>query len=111
MEMQYCKLPLDLLQKKRISVPKIEHWKNDSLYISGDDVDAFLVYYGQIITNGLLGNGKIGPIDPFGINFYAREQVDPMMKRIKDERPPDCDILLGWFEAGATYGGFYLLGI
>ena len=111
MEMQYCKLPLDLLQKKRVSVQKIEHWKNDSLYISGDDVDAFFVYYGQIITNGLFGNGKIGPIDPFGINFYAREQVDPMMKRIKDERTPDYNILLGWFEAGEAYGGFYLLGI
>ena len=41
-ELQCCKLKRGTSIKKIISVDHIEHWKTDSLYLSGDDMDNFL---------------------------------------------------------------------
>jgi hypothetical protein len=32
-EIQFCKLPEDILIEEIVSVDAIEHWKNDSLYV------------------------------------------------------------------------------
>lgn len=32
-EIQFCKLPDDILIEEIVSVDAIEHWKNDSLYV------------------------------------------------------------------------------
>lgn len=52
-EIQYCKLPEGLKKEKIVSVNAVSHWKNDSLYVSGDDMNLFYEQYKDIITGGV----------------------------------------------------------
>lgn len=110
-ELQYCKLPQGLKIKEIVSVDKISHWKNDSLYVSGDDVNLFYESYSNIITGGIYNNGKSGGMDLLGINYYSQEQAVLIMERIEDEKPPEYEILLRWLKSGINYTGFYVLGL
>lgn len=110
-ELQYCKLPQGLKIKEIVSVDKIPHWKNDSLYVSGDDVNLFYESYSNIITGGIYNNGKSGGMDLLGINYYSQEQAVLIMERIEDEKPPEYEILLRWLKSGINYTGFYVLGL
>lgn len=109
-EIQYCRLEQGSKIEKIVSVDMIEHWKNNSLYICGDDMGAFYSYYGEIITGGIYNNGKSGPVDPFGINFFSSEQAARIISRIKDEKPLDYQILLDWLKGIDQFIGFYILG-
>ena len=42
-ELQYCRLPHGSKLRSIISVDAISHWKLDSLYVSGDDMDVFII--------------------------------------------------------------------
>lgn len=110
-EMQYCKLEQDSEIEKIVSADAINYWKNDSLYIFGDDMNMFYSHYGKIITGGVYNNKDSGPLDLLGINFYSQKQLIFMIERIKKEKPADYQILLKWLEAGTEYIGFYVLGI
>jgi len=110
-ELQYCRLPPRTELKEIVSVDAVRHWENDSLYIYGDDMDMFYSTYGAIITGGIYSNMERGPIDPYGINFYAQEQTSQIIERIEAELPPDYQILLDWLKAGRRYIGFYILGV
>lgn len=110
-ELQYCKLPQGLKIKEIVSADKIPHWKNDSLYVSGDDINLFYESYSNIITGGLYNNGKSGGMDLLGINYYSQEQAALIMKRIEEEKPPEYEILLRWLKSGINYTGFYVLGL
>lgn len=110
-ELQYCKLPQGLKIKEIVSVDKITHWKNDSLYVSGDDVNLFYESYSNIITGGIYNNGKSGGMDLLGINYYSQEQAALIMERIEDEKTPEYEILLRWLKSGINYTGFYVLGL
>lgn len=79
-ELQYCKLPQGLKIKEIVSVDKISNWKNDSLYVSGDDMNLFYESYSNIITGGIYNNGKSGGMDLLGINYYSQEQAALIME-------------------------------
>lgn len=110
-EIQHCKLPESTKLEKIISVNAVSHWKNDSLYVSGDDMNLFYKQYKDIITGGVYNNGKSGNMDLYGINFYSREKADLIIKGIEDEKPQEYEILLRWLKSGIGYLGFYVLGL
>ena len=64
-------------------VKDISFWKLDSLYI--DDEDAFYANYGSVFNRGLYSNLKTGPLDIFGINYYAPEQLDSIIEKLLDK--------------------------
>ena len=88
-ELQYCKFNPGTEIKKIISVDAIESWKNDSLYIHGDDDNKFISHYGKIFTGGIYNNGKSGMLDIDGINYYSREQtklINTAISALQQER-------------------------
>ena len=111
MEIQYCRLPQGTKLKKIVSVEAISHWKNDSIYIFGDDIEVFYKHYGNIFTDGVYNNEERGPVDLCGINFYSREQSTLIIDRINTKTPPDYQVLLNWLRSGEHYIGFYILGL
>ena len=110
-EIQYCRLPQGTAIHQIVSVDSIEHWKNDSLYAFGDNMDVFFQNYGHIITGGVYNNETRGSIDLFGINFYSREQAASIRKRLKTETPLDSPVLLKWLMEVEQCLGFYVLGV
>ncbi len=110
-EIQYCRFPKGTSLREVVSIDAIKHWKDDSLYIFGDDLDLFYQNYGDIITGGVYNNGERGPMDLYGINFYSREQTSEIMERLAEEKPPEHQILCRWLQAGEQHLGFYLLGV
>ncbi len=110
-EIQHCKLPESTKLEKIISVKEVSHWENDSLYVSGDDMNLFYERYKDIITGGVYNNCKSGNMDLYGINFYSREKADLIMNRIEKEKPQEYEILLRWLKSGTDYIGFYVLGV
>lgn len=110
-EIQYCRLPEGTSLREIVSIDAIKHWKDDSLYISGDDMDLFYQSYGDIITGGVYNNGDRGPMDLFGINFYSREQTNEIIERLAEEKPPGYQILCRWLQADEQNLGFYVLGV
>ena len=80
------------------------------MYVYGDDMEIFWRCYNDIIGEGIYNNGKRGTMDLVGINFYSKEQINGIIKRIKVKTPPDYEILLNWLEIGLNYNGFYILG-
>lgn len=110
-EVQYCKLASCSKIKDIIDVDAIAHWKNDSLYIYGDDDNEFMSYYGEIFTDGIYNNEESGVVDLCGINYYPKEQTALVMKRVKKAKPMDYQTLLEWLEEAGKYNGFYILGL
>ena len=110
-ELQYCRLPYCTEVKDIISVNRITHWQNDSLYISGEDMTLFYTSYSTLITGGIYNNMKRGPMDLCGINFYSREIASQIMECVEKEKPIEYRILLDWLEKGKQYIGFYVLGV
>lgn len=110
-EIQYCRFPKGTSLREVVSIDAIKHWKDDSLYIFGDDLDLFYQNYGDIITGGVYNNGERGPMDLYGINFYSREQTSEIMERLAEEKPLEHQILCRWLQAGEQHLGFYLLGV
>lgn len=111
-EIQYCRLPPCTEIKEIVSVNAVQHWKNDSLYIHGDNMGVFYSSYGTIITGGIYNNNmERGPVDLYGINFYSQEQASQIISRIEAETPPEHQTLLDWLKAGERYVGFYILGL
>lgn len=110
-EIQYCKLPQESKLEKIVSVDAVSHWKNDSLYVSGDDMEEFYQHYGTVITGGVYNSGESGPMDLVGINFYSRRQAACIIERLQQETPPEYQVLRRWLEKGEAYIGFYILGV
>ena len=110
-EIQYCRFPEGTSLREIVSIDAIKHWKDDSLYISGDDMDLFYQSYGDIITGGVYNNGDRGPMDLFGINFYSREQTNEIIERLAEEKPLEHQILCRWLQADEQSLGFYVLGV
>ena len=105
--MQFCRLPLGT--KKKTIVKDVSYWKLDSLYI--DDEETFYTNYGTIFNCGLYYNLKMGPVDIFGTNYYAPEQLDSIMEKILDKTPMNYETLMDWLNKAKAFNGFYILGI
>ena len=110
-EIQYYRLPEETSLRDIVSIDAIKHWKDDSLYVCGDDMDLFYRHYGDIITGGVYNNGDRGPMDLCGINFYAGDQAAAMIERLTEKKPPEYQVLCQWLQAGRQYLGFYVLGV
>ena len=110
-ELQLCKLNRGTELEKIVSNEVIEHWKNDSLYVYGDDLEEFHAIYSRIFKDGYYANGERGMIDVCGINYYTLEQTMGIVEVLKREKPKDFQVLLAWLADGEKYNGLYLLGI
>lgn len=110
-ELQYCRIRQGAEIGEILSVQAIEHWKNDSLYIFGDDMDAFFAQYCKIFSNGIYNNRECGVVDLLGINYYSPEQTALMTEVIERETPADSQRLLDWLDGGKQYNGLYVLGV
>ena len=111
MELQLCKLKRNTKLEKIVSNKAIEHWKNDSLYIYGDDIEEFYGIYGEIFRDGYYGNSERGIVDYCGINYYTLEQTMLIVETLKREKPKDFQVLLDWLTDAEKYNGIYLLGV
>ena len=110
-EIQYCSLDLGTAMVQIVSVDAITHWKDDSLYIYGDNEEAFVSQYGDILTDGTYNNGQSGIMDMYGINYYAPHQIHVIVKRIEEMRPFGHQMLLAWLKKVREHNGFYVLGL
>ncbi len=110
-EMQYCTLAQGTKLEEIVSVDAIENWKDNSLYIHGDDIDKFILHYGEIFTGGIYNNRKSGMIDVYGINYYSQEKTLLILKRIEEMKRVEYQVLLSWLEKSKENNGFYVLGL
>ena len=110
-EIQYCSLDPGTAMEQIVSVDAITHWKDDSLYIYGDDEEAFASQYGDVLTDGTYNNWQSGIIDTCGINYYAPHQIHVIVKRIEEMRPSSHQMLLAWLKKVREHNGFYVLGL
>lgn len=109
LELQFCCLKRGTRIKSIVN--KIENWRNDSLYISGDDMDTFYKCYKDVFKNGTYNNLKSGEIDLCGINYYSPKQVDEMIKVIEETKPTDYKTVLDWLVKAKEFNGVYILGV
>ncbi|MBO5501720.1 MAG: hypothetical protein J6K73_08410 [Clostridia bacterium] len=108
LEIQYCRLPNATPIEELVSVQRVSHWQDDSLYIQ--DASGFLEAYGRIFDGGTYANLKSGEVDLWGINYYTPAMQENIIQRIQQEKPADCQILLAWLQQASSCNGFYLLG-
>ena len=108
-EIQLCKMPVDTPIEKIVSVDALEHWKNDSLYVV--DLNMFYQRYRDVLVDGTYNNLKTGPVDIYGINYYAPLKIDDIISRIRRMQPEDYNILADWLCKAKSCNGFYILGI
>ena len=110
-EIQYCRLTPDTPIENIFSGDLIQYWENDSLYIYGDDDNAFFNSYGKIFAHGLYANGKTGVVDLCGINYYSPAETEWILKALQNEALPDQKKLMHWLEKAKSCCGFYILGL
>lgn len=110
-EIQFCRMPKKTEVATITAVDSINHWCEDSLYVSGDDDNAFLQAYDGIFDCGIYNNLEAGPIDPCGINYYGPEFIDPIIAKLLKIRPAEYEKLVEWLNTARKYNGFYILGV
>ena len=110
-EFQCCKLKRGTSIKKIISVDHIEHWKNNSLYLSGDNMEEFLLLYSDIFNKAIYNNRKSGAVDLFGINSCPPELEKAIVKRLRERNSEDDRILTDWLMTADEHNGLYILGV
>jgi len=110
LEVQFCKMPPKTEIEIVTAIGSIDHWRNDSLYISGDDIYLFLTEYGDIFDCGIYNNLETGTVDPYGINYYRPDLIDAIILKLLDKRPTDYEKLAAWLHAAKKHNGFYILG-
>ena len=109
MEIQFCKLSERATIKELVTVDNIENWKNDSLYISDENI--FYLEYSQIFDCGTYNNLQTGIVDIYGINYYAPSVTAQIVEKLHAQKPMDYEVLLDWLNQYKSYNGFYILGI
>lgn len=110
LEFQFCQLKRETSIKRIVDTDKIDCWRNDSLYVYGDDWEVFYKHYQNIFKNGVYPNLKSGEIDWSGINYYSPEQVEGMIKSINKSKPKDHKTVLEWLNKATEFNGIYILG-
>jgi len=111
LELQYCCLPASTTPEELVSIYNIDNWKNESLYVYGDDMALFYDIYGWIFRDGLYNNLSRGPMDLCGINYYSPAQTAQILARVQAAQPVDYEPLLNWLQARGDCNGIYLLGV
>lgn len=108
-ELQFCRRPAGTPIKQ--IVDKVEFWRDDSLYIPGDDMELFDREYGGIFTGGTYNNLQTGPWDEYGINYYDPALTEKIIADILEKKPAEHETLLKWLYEARGCNGFYLLGV
>lgn len=111
LEIQFCKMPRNTKLETVVAVDSINHWRDDSLYICGDDANVFLKEYGCIFDCGIYNSLETGMVDPFGINYYRAESIGAIVAKLLERKPTDYEKLVAWLNNGKKYNGFYILGV
>ena len=109
LELQYC-IHKGASVKNLFAKNTVEHWRDDSIYISVDGMHLFYSEYGEIFGKS---NYKVGlkNIDMFGINYYNATQTRSIINKIEEQKPCDYKILLDWLKCAQADNGFYILGL
>ena len=110
-EIQFCRMPQKTEVEIITAVDSIHHWLDDSLYVSGDDDNAFLQEYDSIFDCGMYNNLETGKIDPCGINYYGPDVIDTLIVKLREMKPTDYEKLVEWLNAAKNDNGFYILGV
>ena len=110
-EIQFCRMPPKTEVGIITAVDSVNHWFDDSLYVSGDDDSAFLQEYDGIFDCGIYNNLETGTIDPYGINYYEPDLIDTIIAKLLNIRPTDYEKLVEWLNTAKKYNGFYILGV
>ena len=83
----------------------------DSLLIHVDNEIEFFENYGDYLEKPNSPNG-MQIFDPYGINYYTKEQAFIIIEQIENDKPPHYEILVTWLKKATTdYNGFFFLGI
>lgn len=109
-EIQFCNMPTQTTIKDLVAVENIQHWEKESLYVYIDDDNVFYQEYSRIFDCGTYNNLKTGPIDMYGINYYAPSLIESIIERLDEEKPVDYEVLIEWLIKSKAYNGFYILG-
>lgn len=109
-EISFCDLSPKTTIKRRVNLKNIQYWKNDSLYVYLDDIQVFCQEYAHIFGPGADDN-ETGVFDAYGVNYYAPDLIDPLIKKIENEKPVDYQIITEWLSRAKSHNGFYILGI
>lgn len=109
-ELQFCRLPAGTPIKQIVDVG-VKHWRDDSLYIPGDDTALFDREYGEIFTGGTYNNLQTGPWDAYGINYYDPALTEKIIAEVLERKPLESTKLLLWLYEARRYNGFYLMGV
>ncbi len=110
-EIQFCGLPERASVKELVSADNIRSWKDDSLYVHGDDNEAFFREYSRIFDCGIYNNLQTGTMDLCGINYHAPNLIDSITEKLWEEKPQDYEVLAAWLVRAKEYKGFYILGL
>ncbi len=108
-ELAFCRLPA--VASLDAVVAAFAFRQDDSLYVKGDDMTAFRRDYGDILGSGVYQNLQSGPVDCWGLNYYAPELIPGMAARLAAARPEGWQILAAWLQQARLYRGFYVLGV
>ena len=71
----------------------------------------FFQEYRHFFDNGIQNNLRKGPLDIYGVNYFAPVLVDPIIDQILCEKPKEYEILVSWLTDAKKYNGFYILGL
>lgn len=108
-ELQFCRHPAGTPVRQIVN--RVEYWRDDSLYVSGDDSELFDREYGGIFTGGTYANLQTGPWDWCGINYYVPALMEKIIADILEKKPAEHETLLKWLYEARSFNGFYLLGV
>ena len=107
-EFQYCKKEWNI---KKILKKGYSFWEADSLLVHIDSDRDFFENYGDYLMPPNFPDGTQG-LDPYGVNYYTKEQTNIIMEQIKKDQPKEFEALVTWLEKAVTeYNGFFFLGI
>ena len=107
-EFQYCKKEWNV---KKLLKRGYSFWEKDSLLIHVDDDMRFFENYGKYLEKPNFPDGT-QKLDPYGVNYYTKEQTFAIIEQIKNDKPQEFDVLVTWLEKAVTeYNGFFFLGI
>lgn len=107
-EFQYCKKEGSL---KNLVKRGYSFWKDDSVLVNVNNEEIFFQEYFKYLEFPNAPNGT-QDFDPYGVNYYTKEQTMSIIERIKEDKPQDFESLVVWLEkAVSEYNGFYFLGI
>ena len=110
-EFQFCKKKSFIHRIFTAIVGWHVFWAKDSLLVDALDDETFFKNYGEYIKYPTVKN-RFQELDPFGVNYYTKEQTLSILEKIKKDKPKDFEVLVKWLEKAVTdYNGFYFLGI